>query len=177
MTTGSILIALGIAVIVAAYLVRPLVSHQVPRRAGGDLTALVNQKESLLDEIKQLEFDHDTGQVPTEAYGPMREKLLRDAAELLRELDARGVVTVDVVAGDTDRQIEAAIARRRAVADPAAAPKMAPAPAAAAVSVAAPTPAPVLAGETPARQANFCPQCGAAIVPGDRFCAGCGHQL
>ncbi len=24
---------------------------------------------------------------------------------------------------------------------------------------------------------NFCPQCGAAVSPGDRFCGSCGHQL
>jgi hypothetical protein len=40
-------------------------------------------------------------------------------------------------------------------------------------------PSPQHMGMNPAahHRANFCPQCGEALEPGDRFCQNCGHSL
>ena len=36
---------------------------------------------------------------------------------------------------------------------------------------------PSAGGAAPARQANFCPQCGSRLIPGAKFCTSCGNRL
>ena len=169
MTTGALLFDIALVLVVLAIVVRPFVAHQAQRRRTGELSALVAEKEALLDQIKQLEFDHDTGKVPDEAYEPLRASLLENAAAVLRELDARGVATIDTLAGEVDEQIEQAISQRRRVTKPVT--PLEPAP-----RQAQPVLAAAPAG-APATNAQFCTQCGAAVDTDDRFCARCGHQL
>ena len=49
---------------------------------------LLTQKEALMEQIRALEFDHDTGKLPDEEYNEHRADLVQQAADVLRQIDA-----------------------------------------------------------------------------------------
>lgn len=175
MTTGSILIGLALIILVGLFLAQPLLlpEERKQRRARSQRQTLLLQKEALLEEVRALDFDFDTGKIPSEVYEPQRAELVAAAAEVLQQLDSLGAptavaasapapTTTDQPAPDPIEQaitrrrqaptddIEQAIARRRSQAKTA----------------------------VPANgHANFCPQCGRPVDTGDKFCVACGHQL
>lgn len=109
MAIGSILLGLALLVLVALYLARPLLKAPPHSSAYSDRRQQLEQeKEVYLNEIRALDFDHDTGNIPTEVYEPQRAQLLAEAAVILKELD-------ELPAADSDvyTQIEAVVAQRR----------------------------------------------------------------
>ena len=169
MATGAILLGVGLLGLVGLFIARPFLRPQEDAEELTEYQLLLEEKEHLLDQIQALDFDHDTGKIPTELHELQRARLMEEATAVLKEIDqASGVPAanpVPVVADadsdvDVDIEIEAAIARmRRQRSQPAA----------------SPTPAPVAAPTN--GHARFCPQCGTPTDPGDRFCAHCGHNL
>lgn len=123
--------------------------------------ALLVHKEALLEEIRTLDFDLETGKIPAEAHAAQRAELVAETAEALKQLDALPQETAPAPSA-TLAEIEAAIAQRRAAA------------AARPVNGAQEQPATAVA---PNGQSKFCSQCGQPVKPGDKFCAACGHQL
>jgi hypothetical protein len=171
MTVGSILLGLALLGLVGLFITRPLFNRdRQSYRKPTTRQALQFQKEAVLTEIASLDFDYETGNLPEEEYQQQRQNLMADATVILKQLDAldeSAPVSEPVQAPQADGakpvvddEIEAAITRLRA--KPAQA---APAPAAG----------------TQAKAANgqsvFCPQCGQATDPDDKFCANCGHKL
>ncbi len=109
MAAGSILLGLALLIVLGLFLARPILTAQPPSK-----TFLVRrqqleaEKEVYLNEIRALDFDHDTGKVPTEVYEQQRAQLLSEAAVILKELDQ-----LPPVDGDVNSQIEAAVTERR----------------------------------------------------------------
>lgn len=167
MSTGSILLGLALLMLVLLFVGRPFLQRtSVTPRPRTDGQRLLAQKEAMLAEIMALDFDYETGKLPEEVYHPQRAAMVAETATILAQLDTLPEMTA------MDADIEAAIAQLRgqATAVPVAAPV-------AAAPVAAPT-AVVSAVPTSGNGHNrFCTQCGAAIDPGDKFCALCGHKL
>ncbi|MCB8976871.1 MAG: zinc ribbon domain-containing protein [Ardenticatenaceae bacterium] len=174
MAIGSILVGVALLVLVGIFIARPFLRPQERPVALTEQQQLLEEKEAILDQIQALDFDHETGKIPTEVHALQRERLMAEATAVLQELDAAGgdptyvfaeaedMASPDVTPSldvDTDIEIEAAIARMRQ--------QRSQAPVAAAVAAAT-----VSNGH-----ARFCPQCGTPIDPGDRFCAHCGHNL
>ncbi len=169
MAIGSILVGLALLALVAIFIARPFLRPQERSAALTEQEQLLIEKEALLDQIQALDFDHETGKLPTEVHALQRGKLVEQATAVLQALDTAGgaaAYTFDDEAedaalmdmapaldGETDIEIEAAIARMRQHRSQ------------------APT-APLHNG-----QARFCPQCGTPTDPSDRFCAHCGHNL
>lgn len=149
MSVASILFGLTILVVVALYVLRPLLAPppRPARRPPRSQAQLLAQKEAILGQIRELDFDHQTGKLPDDIYEEQRAHLLPLAAGVLQELD-------NVANGSgPSADIEAAVARLR---------QARRAPAAPAV---------------PGRPARFCPQCGQPVDSGDNFCVACGHDL
>ena len=166
MTPGAILFGIALLVLVALFIAQPLFlttgAPQPRRRMLPDKRQeLMVHKEALLEEIRTLDFDFETGKIPAEAHAAQRTELVAEAAEMLKQLDALPRETAPV-ANTTLAEIEAAIAQRRA-----AAPAKPANGAAEATAVPATAPAP----------SKFCSQCGQPIKPTDKFCAACGHKL
>ena len=110
MTIGSILLATALLLLVGVLVLRPLLMGDAP--ASLPLTErerVSAEKEALLTEIRQLDFDHETGKLPDETYQRERLVLMQAAAEKLRVLD--GLPEVKGV----DARIEAAVAAFRGV--------------------------------------------------------------
>jgi len=184
MTIGSILLSIALLLVVGLFVARPFLFPASRQGAGDDLNeyeALEAQKEAVLAQIRELDFDHETGKVPEEEYQTLRQEYLAEAARLFKALDAlrpageRAEAAGDIEAavarlrqkavtpGDDD--IEAAVARRRQqMVNAGDQTTTAPAPT-------------TTAGSVPAKRAGFCPQCGEARDGDDKFCAYCGHAF
>lgn len=163
MTIGTILLGVALFGVVSLFIARPFLRPQEQTAALTQRQLLLEEKEALLDQLQALDFDHDTGKIPTLVHERQRASLVEQATAVLQALDAPEEETLAVVGQDdydvdVDIEIEAAVTRLRQQRS-----KQTAAPAAAA---------------TPANgRARFCPQCGTPTDPGDRFCANCGHNL
>lgn len=109
MTIGSILLATALFVLVGLYVFRPLLLP-VYQQAGSptERERLFNEKEALLEEIRALDFDFETGKLPSAEYKAERAFKVQQAANLLRQLEEMPEQDDSVEA-----QIEAAIAALR----------------------------------------------------------------
>ncbi len=136
MTTGSILLAIALLVILLLYLLRPFLISQ-PAPTGLPQQSLQAQKEALLDDIRALDFDHEMGKVPDDDYETKRSQLVLQAARVLQQLDQQTAVS------DIDVEIETAVAQLRQIPT-------------------APSPSDYCpqCGEAIAEEDNFCAACG-----------------
>ncbi len=162
MAIGSILLGVALLVLLALFIARPFLSPQEKEAVLTEQQLLLNEKEALLDQIQLLDFDHDTGKLPTELHAFQRERLVEQATAVLQALDAAGgdpathpVLEAESSIDGIDSEIEAAIARMRRQRS----------------QTPASVPGPMNG------HARFCPQCGMSTDPGDKFCVQCGHNL
>lgn len=173
-TIGSLLLGFALFGMVALFVTRPLVKSRrrrlsLPTRR----EALSAQKAAVLTQIKNLDFDYDTGKLPDDTYQQQRFELMAEATAILKELDQMesGEAGPQPAAGDVPRpvsdrsqaevEIEAAVAALRRNRPKSSDSRSEEA--------------------TPKRadngRARFCPQCGESTDLGDKFCAHCGHAL
>jgi hypothetical protein len=164
MTTGSILLGLALLIFIVLVLLHPYLVAQQPE----ELTPyeqLAATKEMLLGEIRILDFDHETGKLPTDLYETQRQALVAETAQVMQRLDTLPAPDDDEADLDVDERIEAAIAalRRSGSATKKSKKKKRKkvAPATAVVNT----------------NGRFCTQCGQAVNQEDKFCAHCGHRL
>ncbi len=172
MAIGSILIGVALLVLVGLFIARPFLRAPEGEAVLTEQQLLLEEKEHLLDQIQALDFDHETGKIPTEVHELQRARLMEQATAVLQAIDAADGAPVHTpalelddqvdTAVDVDIEIEAAIARLRRQRS-----QVKPEPSASVTAAATPT-----NGHT-----RFCPQCGTPTDPGDRFCAHCGHNL
>ncbi|MFN2188653.1 MAG: zinc-ribbon domain-containing protein [Candidatus Promineifilaceae bacterium] len=176
MTIGSILLGLALLVLVGMYIARPILTPSVqaqPRESR--YKELVLAKESALIQIRNLDFDFQTGKIPEDLYEPQRAALVEEAAAILKEIDgyeqaamsgaAAGTVELksEPEPADIDADIEEAVRRIR---QSHRAPSTVP-----------PVGKPLSAGSSPGGETSFCPQCGEPAEPDDNFCVNCGAKL
>lgn len=109
-TIGSFLLALALLLVLALFLARPFFDPAYRSREDGETVserdALLKQKETLLESIRALDFEHETGKVPTEVYELQRSDLVAQTATVLHQLD-----DMDAPAADAEviADIEAAV--------------------------------------------------------------------
>lgn len=159
-----------------------------------ELQELAVTKTRLLGQIKDLEFDHQTGHVSVEDYRDMRRRMEAQAIHVLKRLDTlRGEVDYDAVIDDEferrfgflpidAQEAEPAPKKARRKTGPqgdeaprkdAARPARKKAASKAAASKAASKPAPKAAEP----QERRCAACNAALDPDARFCHACGTPV
>lgn len=164
MATGSILLGVALLVLTGLFVAQPFLRPQEEERELTEYQLLVIEKEHLLDQIQAVDFDHDTGKLPTEVHEVQRARLLQQATAVLKAIDQASGESVAPATDsvDMDIEMEAAIARmRRQRSQKPAATAVTPAPARSVVN----------------GHARFCSQCGTPTDPDDKFCASCGHKL
>jgi hypothetical protein len=83
MAIGSILLGVALLVLLALFIARPFFSPPEKEVALTEQQLLLNEKEALLDQIQLLDFDHDTGKLPTELHAFQRERLVEQATAVL----------------------------------------------------------------------------------------------
>lgn len=106
-TIGSIFLGLALLILLVLFLVRPFFMVKPQRRpSNGQREQLLLRKEALLDAIRALDFDHDTGNLPDVEYEQQRSALMSEAAVTLKALDE---LPADPADADIYAQIETAV--------------------------------------------------------------------
>jgi hypothetical protein len=178
MTFGSVLLGLALMVLVGLYLARPLLAQSGDERQREsrykDLLAL---KESYLIQLRNLEFDFQTGKVPEEIYQQQRSELVDVAAELLKQIDSMEAAAFGTAPPESattgpaapssgiDTDIEKAVMRRR---------QSHQAPGSVYYQKRTEQ---VGTGAASVGETKFCPQCGKKTDRDDKFCVNCGAKL
>jgi len=183
MQAGSLLLGLALLIVVAVFVLRPLVERRpdnnkdrypVPNGRGDGMVqvtrdGLLRQRDAIYAAIRELDFDFGLGKISEEDYRPQRERLVAQGVEVLKQLDA---LPPDGTAG-LEAEIEAEVKRLRQKRGRRARKLAAPMQVSdeeIETQVRA-----LRRRQTPA--SSFCAQCGAAVQPDDRFCRNCGAAL
>lgn len=182
MDIGSIFLILGLFVLVALFIARPFVERvsQVVSRDEHVTSALMAERDRVINALQELDFDFTLGKIPEADYPAQRAQLLQQGAETLRKLDTQ---QADQPGDDVEARIEAAIASRRADAARVAGVAVKAVPnGAGTLRTGAPDDdlETLLASrrrERSEKSGGFCPKCGRPVQKSDRFCPKCGGTL
>lgn len=136
----------------------PSAALDVTANASSDRQALLNEKQSLLQNLRDLEQERDMGKVSQDDFEAMNNRLRARAREVLKQLDAQ----VAPFRGKAEAYVTKTAG---------AAPSIAPAPAA------SPAPASTDAPMTEAPASAACPKCATKNESDAVFCKKCGHKL
>ena len=179
MDIGSLFLILGLLILVGLFVARPFFERtaRIVSQEEQNLSALMAERDRLLNALQELDFDHALQKIPEAEYPAQRAVLLQKGVEILQQIDA---FQPQVAPSDVEARIEAAIAARRA--DPARQQVTRSAAGVAAAVLEAPDDEleRLLANRRRQRSekaAGFCPQCGGPVQKSDRFCPKCGATL
>ncbi|HTX92452.1 MAG TPA: zinc ribbon domain-containing protein [Anaerolineales bacterium] len=159
MDLGAILLLLAVIILVVLFVSMPFTEHWRVQVAGGrQLSALMAERDRILNTIQELDFDQSLGKIPAEEYPNQRALLLQSGAEVLRRLDE---IQSQMAAADgrqtgkglrplaarklSDEDLEDLIANRRSL--------------------------------RKIKATGFCPKCGKPVMQSDRFCPSCGQAV
>jgi hypothetical protein len=172
-------------ILVGLFISRPLIERTAiaVTQEEHDLSALLAERDRLLNALQELDFDYTLGKIPEEDYPAQRAVLLQRGADVLRKLDA---FQSEAPGADAESRLEAAIAARRADAgrtpvSPSGNGREARSskPGAAVAEVDDDIER-LLSDRRRARSeksAGFCPNCGGPVQKSDRFCPKCGATV
>jgi hypothetical protein len=174
MDIGSILLILGLFILVIMFIARPLVERRAVAVSAEEheLSALLADRDRILNTLQEMDFDHLLGKIPEEDYPAQRAAYMQRGAEILRKIDE--YQAAGQVAPAEDR-LEAAIAARRQALQPVAA-----RPNGNGIPVPDDELEQIIASRRRTRQekaGGFCPKCGGPVLQSDRFCPKCGTPL
>jgi hypothetical protein len=173
MDINALFFTLAILVLVGMYLYTPLVegrARQVTEEEH-ELSALLAERDRVLNSLQELDFDFKLGKIPGEDYPLQRVNLLQKGADILRKLDE---LTPDNTQIDTETRIERAITERRADSVPVEGTSNAKR------GLTDDDLESMIAARHRSRKeksAGFCPKCGKPVMISDRFCPSCGKAL
>lgn len=88
MTTGSILFAVGLLLLVGVLILEPIFRPNPPNWQPLSVKEqLLAEKEALVALIRQLDLEYETGILPSAEYQQERAQRLQQAATILRQLE------------------------------------------------------------------------------------------
>ena len=168
MQISAVFFTLAVFILVAMYLYAPFMERRARRVTAEEheLSALMAERDRVVNSLQELDFDFKLGKVPEEDYPTQRAGLLQKGADILRKIDSFSPQTAS--AQDEESRLEKAIAARRADASTATA------------EVSDDDIESMLATRRKSRKektGGFCPKCGKPVMTTDRFCPSCGKSL
>ncbi len=114
MPIGSVLLILALAVLVALIVARPFWEPRGSSWADvKEPSALLAERERILEALLELDFDHELGKVPEEIFASQRAYLVNKGAQVLEQLDAQ-VAEADRSQVAPNDDLERLIAARKA---------------------------------------------------------------
>lgn len=173
MELTAIFFSLAILILVAIYLYAPFMERRARRvtEEEHELSALMAERDRLINALQELEFDFKLGKIPEDEYPVQRRTLLQKGADVLRKIDVLAAPSLSGRAdegSDTEARLERAIAARRADVAPAK------------VEVTDDDLELMISSRRKTRtkrSAGFCTRCGKPVLVTDRFCPSCGKAL
>ncbi len=171
MELTAIFFSLAVLILVGMYLYAPFMEHRARRvtEEEHELSALMAERDRVINSLQELDFDFKLGKVPEEDYPAQRASLLQKGADILRKIDSLAPPSLSGSNGqDTEARLEKAIAARRADA------------AAARAEVSDDDLEAMISSRRKGhtnKSAGFCPRCGKPVMVTDRFCPSCGKSL
>ncbi len=193
---GSLFLVLALTVFVALFIARPFLmnggrktlneTQTAQQEREHQVSALLAERDRVLNALQELDFDFALGKVPQEDYPQQRALLLKNGADVLRRLDEFSMGEPESNVAAAEDRIEAAVAARRA--DSA---RQATAQVAQAERTFVKTNGngngkgkdeleEMIAARKRERKesaAGFCPRCGKPVQKSDKFCSKCGATL
>ncbi|HSK89431.1 MAG TPA: zinc ribbon domain-containing protein [Anaerolineales bacterium] len=168
MELTAIFFSLAVLILVGMYLYAPFLERRARNvtEEEHELSALMAERDRVINSLQELDFDFKLGKVPEEDYPAQRASLLQKGADILRKIDT--LAPQPVSAQDTEARLEKAIAARRADAPVAQA------------EVSDDDLEAMISARRKGRRdksAGFCPRCGKPVMVTDRFCPACGKSL
>ncbi|MBK8005558.1 MAG: zinc ribbon domain-containing protein [Gemmatimonadetes bacterium] len=165
--------AVLVALAVVALLLGPLLGGSQAAQIGADEPEDLEEtpKGMALAALREIEFDRATGKLSDEDYAALKAKYTAEALEVLRrEAPAPAAAPAPVAAGATGDAVEALIADRVRALEAGAVkcPACGPRPEGDAL---------FCSGCGRSLTIGGCGSCGAALVPGSRFCESCGSAV
>jgi hypothetical protein len=173
MELAAIFFSLAILILVGVYLYAPFMERRAQRVTEDEheLSALMAERDRVINSLQELDFDFKLGKIPEEDYPTQRASLLQKGADILRKIDEFSLTpnpSPTGRGGNVEEKLEKAIAARRA--DGAHTKPEVPDDDLEAVIVAR-------RKGRKNRSAGFCPKCGKPVMVTDRFCPSCGKSL
>src|SRR5215216_4809679 len=106
MQITAIFFTLAILILVAIYLYAPFLERRARRvtEEEHDLSALMAERDRVINSLQELDFDYKLGKIPEEDYPVQRASLLQKGADILRKIDSLAPQTVS--AQDTEARLE-----------------------------------------------------------------------
>jgi len=168
MDIGSILLIFGLFILVALYVSQPLTRRDALSisQEERDYSALLAERDRILNALQELDFDHSLGKIPESVYPSQRMEMLQHGAAILQKIDEYHGISGGE---DIDSRLEAEIETRRADAKDTVV-----------LPVSDDELEEMIANRRRTRQvksSGFCSQCGNALQQSDRFCAKCGSPV
>jgi len=168
MELTAIFFSLAVLILVGIYLYAPFMERRARRvtEEEHELSALMAERDRVINSLQELDFDFKLGKVPEEDYPAQRASLLQKGADILRKIDT--LAPQPVSTQDTEARLEKAIAARRADASVVQA------------EVSDDDLEAMISSRRKGRKdksAGFCPRCGKPVMVTDRFCPSCGKSL
>jgi rubrerythrin len=176
MDIGSILLNLGLFLLIALFIGRPLFEKGdlVTGSIEQEHSALLAERDRTISAIQELDFDHSLHKIPSGDYPEQRKALMMRGANILRQLNV--FQSGDQVNEDDNTQLEEIIQSRRKEL--------------AAGGTEAPQGSPGVVSEDDEyeeliaarrrsrseKSVGFCAQCGGPIQSSDKFCPKCGAR-
>ena len=169
MDIGSILLVLALVILVAVYVSMPFRQKKslYVSEEEHTLSALLAERDRILNALMELDFDYDLEKIPEEIYPLQRNSMLERGADILRQLDA----FYEGSSGDASDRLEATVAARRADAKKIS------------VEMDDPLETIIAARKENTREVStnneekFCHNCGQKVLSSDQFCTKCGTTL
>jgi rubrerythrin len=169
MNLSAILLLIALLLGVGVYLSAPLMTRskrRVQNEESSELSALMAERDRVVNSLQELDFDFKLGKIPEEDYPAQRAELLQKGADILRKLDAAQPQTISD--DEIEARIERAAAARRADAS---------------IQTEPPSDDEIESmlatrrRERKSKSGGFCPKCGKAVLINDQFCPHCGKAL
>ncbi len=114
MPIGSVLLVLALAILVALIVARPFWETQRANwTEAEEPSALLAERERILEALLELDFDHQLGKVPEEIFASQRAYLVNKGAQVVKQLDAQ-VAEAGRLPLDPNDDLERLIAARKA---------------------------------------------------------------
>jgi hypothetical protein len=170
MELGAFFLVLAVALAVIFYVAQPFLGRRARRLSSQshDLSALLAERDRVVNALQELDFDHTLNKIPEEDYPLQRAELLQKGADVLKKLDEIQPADSTQAGATTDR-IEAAVAARRADLAPSQPDSRDDDEVEA-----------LIASRRKSRKeksGGFCPRCGKPVLVTDRFCPSCGKSI